>query len=198
MQNGIILLSFPPHCSHKLQPLDRSVYGPLKKCYNTACNSWMKLNPGKKMSIHDIPSMVRTAFPLATTQNNIQSGFKCSEIWPFNPDVFEEHEYAPSQVTTPQAPAHEELPSEAHDSSSNIATSQQLTAPTEHDLDSGTLLGANTDISSSTPSLSSALASNQHPIFSSESLRPIPQAAATSSDTQSTGAVLYTELQTPR
>ena len=45
-QNGIILLSFPPHCSHKLQPLDRSVYGPLKKCYNTACYSWIKLNPG--------------------------------------------------------------------------------------------------------------------------------------------------------
>ena len=24
------MLSFPPHCSHKLQPLDRSVFGPLK------------------------------------------------------------------------------------------------------------------------------------------------------------------------
>ncbi|KAJ8967719.1 hypothetical protein NQ314_002665 [Rhamnusium bicolor] len=26
--NGVCVLSFPPHCSHKLQPLDRSVYGP--------------------------------------------------------------------------------------------------------------------------------------------------------------------------
>ena len=25
--NGIVMLSFPPHCSHKLQPLDRSVSG---------------------------------------------------------------------------------------------------------------------------------------------------------------------------
>lgn len=33
--NGVTLLSFPPHCSHKLQPLDRSVYGPLKKQINT-------------------------------------------------------------------------------------------------------------------------------------------------------------------
>lgn len=30
-EQGITVLSFPPHCSHKLQPLDRSVYGPLKK-----------------------------------------------------------------------------------------------------------------------------------------------------------------------
>ncbi|XP_072381280.1 uncharacterized protein [Diabrotica undecimpunctata] len=29
--NGIAVLSFPPHCSHKLQLLDRSVYGPNKK-----------------------------------------------------------------------------------------------------------------------------------------------------------------------
>ncbi|XP_065671971.1 uncharacterized protein LOC136089810 [Hydra vulgaris] len=28
--NRIVLLSFPPHCSHKLQPLDRSVFGPFK------------------------------------------------------------------------------------------------------------------------------------------------------------------------
>ncbi|XP_014845953.1 PREDICTED: uncharacterized protein LOC106919834 [Poecilia mexicana] len=30
-EKGIVLLTFPPHCSHKLQPLDRSVYGPFKK-----------------------------------------------------------------------------------------------------------------------------------------------------------------------
>lgn len=27
-ENGIIMLSFPPHCSRKLQPLDRTVFGP--------------------------------------------------------------------------------------------------------------------------------------------------------------------------
>ena len=29
-QNGVVMMSFPPHCSHQLQPLDRSVFGPLK------------------------------------------------------------------------------------------------------------------------------------------------------------------------
>ncbi|XP_054720937.1 piggyBac transposable element-derived protein 3-like [Uloborus diversus] len=37
--NGVTLYFFPPHCSHKLQPLDRSVYGPLKKHVNTACDA---------------------------------------------------------------------------------------------------------------------------------------------------------------
>uniref|UniRef100_A0A671MN21 DDE-1 domain-containing protein n=1 Tax=Sinocyclocheilus anshuiensis TaxID=1608454 RepID=A0A671MN21_9TELE len=29
--NGVVMLSSPPHCSHQLQPLDKTVYGPLKK-----------------------------------------------------------------------------------------------------------------------------------------------------------------------
>jgi hypothetical protein len=29
-ENGIILLTFPPHTSHKLQPLERCVFGPFK------------------------------------------------------------------------------------------------------------------------------------------------------------------------
>ncbi|KAL4107719.1 hypothetical protein QTP88_018015 [Uroleucon formosanum] len=45
-ENGIIMLSFPPHCSHKLQPLDRSVFGSLKKNVNTACDSWIVNNLG--------------------------------------------------------------------------------------------------------------------------------------------------------
>lgn len=50
-QHGVVLLSFPPHCSHKLQPLDRSVYGPLKRYVSRAIDSWMKDNPGNKSLI---------------------------------------------------------------------------------------------------------------------------------------------------
>ncbi|KAJ8950033.1 hypothetical protein NQ314_008039 [Rhamnusium bicolor] len=71
--NGVCVLSFPPHCSHKLQPLDRSVYGPFKKYVNTACDAWMRNHPGSTMTIYDIPGIVNTALPLAVTQNNIVS-----------------------------------------------------------------------------------------------------------------------------
>lgn len=55
--NGVVMLSFPPHCSHRLQPLDRSVYGPFKKHINTACDAWMLCNPGKTMCIYNIPGV---------------------------------------------------------------------------------------------------------------------------------------------
>ncbi|KAH0814052.1 hypothetical protein GEV33_008738 [Tenebrio molitor] len=43
--NGVHLLTFPPHCSHRLQPLDVSVYGPFKAYYNGAASAWMTSNP---------------------------------------------------------------------------------------------------------------------------------------------------------
>lgn len=104
-EKGIVLLTFPPHCSHKLQPLDRSVYGPFKKMVNTACDTWMKMNPAKTMTIYDIPSIVKTALPVAATPKNIQAGFQSTGIWPFNPEIFEECDYAPSQVTNRPEPS---------------------------------------------------------------------------------------------
>lgn len=45
--NGVVLLSNPPHCAHKLQPLDRTVFGPLNKLVSVAQDAWMRNNPGK-------------------------------------------------------------------------------------------------------------------------------------------------------
>ncbi|KAB0795100.1 hypothetical protein PPYR_11939 [Photinus pyralis] len=100
-ENGVIILSLPPHCSHKLQPLDRSasVYGPFKKYVNSMSDAWMRSNPGKTMSIYDIPGLVRDALPLATTPNNIQSGFRVSGIWPLNRLIFTDDEFLTSAVT---------------------------------------------------------------------------------------------------
>ncbi|ESN93146.1 hypothetical protein HELRODRAFT_181253 [Helobdella robusta] len=50
------------------RPLDRTVYGPLKRFINAACDGWMRSNLGKTMSIYDIPGIAANAFPFALTQ----------------------------------------------------------------------------------------------------------------------------------
>jgi len=67
-KNGIIMLKFPPHCSHMLQPLDRSVYGPMKRYYNTACDAWMLENQGKPMTIYDVAAW--TGWSCLSTDND--------------------------------------------------------------------------------------------------------------------------------
>ncbi|KYN36612.1 hypothetical protein ALC56_09037, partial [Trachymyrmex septentrionalis] len=98
-ENGIIVLSFPYHCSHKLQPLDRSVYEPLKNYINTACDNWVASNPGKSLSIHHISEIIKTALPLATTSTNIQEGFRISGISPLNENIFPDTEFLGFNVT---------------------------------------------------------------------------------------------------
>ncbi|XP_065643415.1 uncharacterized protein LOC136075093 [Hydra vulgaris] len=97
-ENGITLLSFPAHCGHKLQPLDRSVYGPFKKFVNSACDAWVTVNK-RPMTIYDIPGIVKTALPNAMNPRNIISGFQATGICPFNRDIFPESDFLPSYLT---------------------------------------------------------------------------------------------------
>lgn len=53
-ENGIVILSFPPHCSHRLQPLDVGVFGPFKISMNNVHASY----PGK----YDIAGISKVAF----------------------------------------------------------------------------------------------------------------------------------------
>jgi hypothetical protein len=98
-ENGIVLLTFPPHCSHKLQPLDLSVYGPLKNYYNIAVTDWLTSNGGSTMTIYEIPKLAAIAMPQAFKSQNIISGFEKSGIWPFNSNIFSDEDFLCSFVT---------------------------------------------------------------------------------------------------
>ncbi|XP_065673986.1 uncharacterized protein LOC136090937 [Hydra vulgaris] len=61
-EDGIVLLSLPPHCSYKLQPLDVLVFGPFKNYLSVAQDAWLRNNPGKAITVYDIPKFVFKGF----------------------------------------------------------------------------------------------------------------------------------------
>ncbi|XP_014360249.2 uncharacterized protein LOC106712268 [Papilio machaon] len=103
-EKGVVMLSFPPHCSHKLQPLDVSVFGPFKKYCAAAKDAWLRNNPGKTLTIYDIPKIVADSLPFALTKINIVYGFQKTGIFPYNAHIFGEEEYSPSFVTDRSEP----------------------------------------------------------------------------------------------
>ena len=96
---GIVLLTIPLKTSHKLQPLDVSVYEPFKSGYNKAMDNWMRTNPGRSVTIYEVPSLVTEAQMVAMTPRNILSGFCSTGNWPYNPQIFAKADFAPAFVT---------------------------------------------------------------------------------------------------
>ncbi|XP_026818841.1 uncharacterized protein LOC113557490 isoform X2 [Rhopalosiphum maidis] len=87
-ESGILLLSFPPHYSHKFQPLNRSIYKPFNQFLNQYMSDWLENNPGKKLESHIVPSVSTSAFINAAIPRNIIDGFFMSGIWPLNREAF--------------------------------------------------------------------------------------------------------------
>ena len=98
-KNGVVMLTLPPHCSHKLQPLDVSVFGLFKTYYTQASNDFLLNHPGQTISIHDLCGLVGKAYPLAFTHKNIVSGFQKAGICPFNKLAFSDEDFMGSFVT---------------------------------------------------------------------------------------------------
>ena len=87
-ENGIVLITLPPHCTHKMQPLDVSYFKSLKAAYNRAAGNWMLANAGKRISQFNVAEIFGTAYMKTATIDKAINGFRSAGIWPFNDDVF--------------------------------------------------------------------------------------------------------------
>ena len=92
-ENGMVIVSLPSHTSHKLQPLDRSFFKPLKAAFSSVCSSWLRNHPGRRITVDQLGELFNVAYLKAATVENAISGFKCTGIIPLNPDVLPESEF---------------------------------------------------------------------------------------------------------
>ena len=97
--SGVTILTLHPHCSHKLQPLDVGVFSSFKAYYYSAMDSRLLQKPGVPLTIYDVAGIVNIAHQRSMTPSNISSGFKKSGIFPFDANIFNEDDFAPSYVT---------------------------------------------------------------------------------------------------
>lgn len=96
-ENFIVLLTIPPHTSHRTQPLDVSFYSPLKNAYNNECDKYMRSHPGQKITTYEIAELFNNAFGRVATPEKAINGFRATGIFPINPDVFSDDDFLPSQ-----------------------------------------------------------------------------------------------------
>ena len=103
-ENFIHIITLSPHTSNKTQPLDRTVFGPMKTYCNQLADSWMMRHVGKLITIYQIAELAGTALTKAATPENVISGFRVSGVWPFDRDIFSNVDDLPSDITDRPAP----------------------------------------------------------------------------------------------
>lgn len=104
LRNRVQLLYLPAHTSHGLQPLDISVFAPLKQAYRSAIRSSTLATLGAPASKQRFLTTYEKARNIAINSRNIRIGFSSTGIWPFNPAKMlkEEEPIGPhGQSTTP-------------------------------------------------------------------------------------------------
>lgn len=60
-------LVLPPHCSHRLQPLDVSFMKPLSTFYNQECEKWLRSHPDRVITMFQIGEVSGLAYITAAT-----------------------------------------------------------------------------------------------------------------------------------
>lgn len=139
--HGIVMVSIPPHTSHKLQPLDLTLFGPLKNAYSKQCNLFLKrkIMDGEKenkLTPYDIAEVFKLAYEQVANVEKGVSGFLAAGICPLNSEKFDENDFAPAEnlidhamleISSPSTPTkyEEKTPAQVHPPSPRPSTSRQ-------------------------------------------------------------------------
>ncbi|KAJ8891424.1 hypothetical protein PR048_003952 [Dryococelus australis] len=92
--HGSVMVSIPPHSSHRLRPLDGMFFERLKKTYCRECDIFMKVNTQGIIRPDDFAALFNRAFLHVATIANGVSGFKATGIMPLGANIFTKKDFA--------------------------------------------------------------------------------------------------------
>jgi DDE superfamily endonuclease len=93
-ENGIIMLQLPSHTTHRLQPLDVGLFKPMQTYFDEAVRLFHVKNPWAAVTKYQICSLVNFAYGKAATLETAANCFRGTGIWPVNPLVFNDEDFA--------------------------------------------------------------------------------------------------------
>lgn len=102
-ENHVTVVSLPPHCTHRLQPLDVSFMGPLKSYYSKAIEKFHRYTKGQPVKQANISTLFAEAYGKAAQPATAENGFRRTGLYPLDRGVFTDEDFAHSDLSTPAA-----------------------------------------------------------------------------------------------
>lgn len=85
--NKVLVAVYPPHSTHRLQPLDVSLFSPLANYYSQELTNWIARTAGlSTITKRTFFELFWPAYQRAFVEKNVLSGWEETGLQPFNPD----------------------------------------------------------------------------------------------------------------
>lgn len=101
LQNHVIIISLPPHCSHKIQPLDKTFMGPFKINYSEAIRQFQNRTQ-RTVTLWDVAELLNEAYTKSRIPEYGINGFRTTGIYPLNREIFQETDYLETKYRLPR------------------------------------------------------------------------------------------------
>ena len=176
-KSGVIMLSLPPHTSHRMQPLDLTFFKPLKTYYYQQIEQWLRANPGRAVSVFQICRLFSLAYGKAANVSCAVNGFRKAGIYPVNMLVFDDSDFAAADVTDQPYPAENSDDPIATTSSALVenASSAAVCTTTSTPIANAILSPVTTTILTPVTTISSIPIASTSPSLVGTTLLPIPE-----------------------
>jgi hypothetical protein len=114
-EHNIIIIAFPSKCTHKLQPLDVTVFGQTQRAWANHCDR--RIYDGVTMNRYNIIPEYMKVRTASMTQKLFRSAFSCTGIYPFNSSIFTDVDFAPAMLSSILMHTPSRFPTDARSSS---------------------------------------------------------------------------------
>nr|CAI5823692.1 unnamed protein product [Callosobruchus analis] len=85
-ENVVHIVSLPPHCTHKMQPLDKALM-------SQAIETWLRQHSGRVITHYQVGKLFGEAYNQAATVATAANGFRVTGLFPCDRNVFQPHEF---------------------------------------------------------------------------------------------------------
>ena len=83
--NDIVVFCLPPNTTHECQPLDCSLFGPLKTHWRNVCHTFHQENPSAVITKFNFCGLFKEAWLRAITPETVIGGFRKAGVYPYDP-----------------------------------------------------------------------------------------------------------------
>src|SRR4051794_38543097 len=97
--NAIVILGYPPHCTHVLQGLDVVCFAKMKAEFRQEIQAYKNLHRDK-VTKNALAGVFGRAFLRSFTPDTVKAAFVATGVHPFNPNAIREEQMKPSLPTS--------------------------------------------------------------------------------------------------